>query len=208
MRRRARTGTHSLVPSVNLLSPWMFEALATRRLRQRFAIGAGVLVLLLGASWAVQHLRISQAERLLTIEHAETSRLTAQTDELAPVRTYVATVGHQQTMVQEAMANEVHLSRVLTGLRDATPRSAEVESMAVTLTPPAAASDSASDPAAASASDPAASSTGSLCPGPDPFNTKIVVGCLTLTGSADSRATVCDFVVRNRHDLNFVEPIF
>lgn len=192
-----RNVPHSPVPSVNLLSPWVFERLATRRLRQRFTAAAGVIVLLLGAAWAVQTLRIGQAKQVLTVEQAETARLTAKTNQLAPVRTYVAAVGQQKVVVQEAMADEVYFSRVLTGLRSATPRTAEVESIAVTLRPPA----SAPAPDAAAAAPPA-----SPCPGPDPFNTKVVIGCMTLTGTADSRASVGDFVVRLGQDGLFVEP--
>ena len=46
----------------------------------------------------------------------------------------------------------------------------------------------------------------SPCPGPDPFNTRVVVGCVELTGSAASRAIVGDFVIRLGNDALFVEP--
>ena len=194
MKRPARTTAHSAVPVVNLLSPWVFESLATRRLRRRFAVAAVALALLVGAGWAVQHLRIGQAEEVLRVEKQETTRLTAQTNELAPVRTYVATVGQQKVVVQEAMADEVYLSRVLTGLRNATPAGAAVETMSVTLTPPPA----EGAPQVAAAASP--------CPGPDPFNTRVVVGCVTLSGTAGSRASVGDFVVQLGADKLFVEP--
>lgn len=195
MKRPTRTVPHSPVPAVNLLSPWVFEAIATRRLRQRFLAGAAVLALLIGAGWGVQHLRIGQAQQVLTVEQAETTRLTAETNELAPVRTYVATVGQQKGVVQQAMANEVYLSRVLTGLKNATPGTASVETVTITLSPPPAAGDPA-----------AAVQVASPCPGPDPFNTLVVIGCVTLSGSADSRASVGDFVVQLGNDRLFVEP--
>ncbi len=187
---------HSPVASVNLLSPWVFEAIATRRLRKRFTVVAAVLALVVGAGWGVQHLRTGQAEQVLAVEQSRTTQLTAQTDELAPVRTYVSTVAQQKVLVQGAMANEVLLSRVLTGLRDATPSGAHVETTGVTLSPP---------PAAGSAQATAATSA-SACPGPDPFHTRVVVGCITLSGTADSRATVGDFVVNLGDDRLFVEP--
>jgi Tfp pilus assembly protein PilN len=195
----ARSGghdRHNPVPSVNLLSPWVFEAIATRRLRRRFTVAAAVLALAVGAGWGVQHLRIGQAEQVLAVEQATTTRLTAQTNELAPVRTYVATVGQQKVLVQGAMADEVLLSRVLTGLRQATPSGAHVETTDITLTPPA-------DPGSAQA---AAATAPSACPGPDPFHTRTVVGCITVSGTADSRATVGDFVVNLGDDKLFVEP--
>jgi hypothetical protein len=187
---------HSPVPSVNLLSPWVFEAIATRRLRKRFTVAAAVLVLAVGAGWGVQHLRTGQAQQVLSVEQAETTRLTAQTNELAPVRTYVATVGQQKVLVQGAMGNEVLLSRVLTGLHNDTPAGARVETTGITLAPPPPATDA--QPAAVAAVSP--------CPGPDPFNTRVVIGCVTLSGTADSRATVGDFVVNLGHDKLFVEP--
>jgi hypothetical protein len=46
----------------------------------------------------------------------------------------------------------------------------------------------------------------SPCPGPDPFNTRVVVGCVELSGTATSRAIVGDFVIRLGKDPMFVEP--
>ena len=187
---------HSLVPAVNLLSPWVFEAIAIRRLRKRFTVAAAVLVLATGAGWGIQYLRTGHAEQVLTIEQTETERLTAETEKLAPVRTYVATVGQQKVLVQNAMATEVRLSRVLTGLLDATPSGAHVETTGITLLPPAPVGGAQA----------AAVPQISPCPGPDPFNTRVVVGCITLSGTADSRATVGAFVVRLGSDALFVEP--
>lgn len=216
MGRRTRHPAHTPVPTVNLLSPWVFEAMATRRLRRRFVVAGCALVLLLGAGWSVQHLRVGQAEQVLTVEQAETARLTAQTQELAPVRAFVAAVDQQKVTVQEAMRNEVYLSRVLSGLDDATPGGARVESVAVTVTPPAETTGAtgATDPAAtgesstdtAAAPAPSTAPTVSPCPGPDPFNTRVVVGCITLSGSADSRATVGKLVINLGGDKLFVEP--
>ncbi len=210
MRRATRNVAHTPVPTVNLLSPWAFEALATRLLRQRFAAAAGALVLLVGAGWAVQHLRIGQAEQVLTVEQAETTRLTAQTQELAPVRAYVATLDQQKLTVAQAMQSELYVSRVLTGLEDAAPRGTQVETLAVTIAPPvvapvvapvAATTEGAEDVPA-----PPPPPVVSPCPGPDPFNTRVVVGCITLSGAADSRALVGDLVVNLGDDPLFVEP--
>ena len=42
---------------------------------------------------------------------------------------------------------------------------------------------------------PAAAPTVSPCPGPDPFNTKPVIGCITLSGTAMTRAQVGELVI-------------
>lgn len=213
MRRPARQAAHPVVPTVNLLSPWVFDALQTRRLRRRFAVGAALLALLVGAGWAVQELRIRQAEQVLTVEQAETARLTAEANELAPVRVYVATVEGQKATVSQTMANEVLASRVLAALRAATPAGATVESVAVTVSPPppppaepAPAPDGSTEGAEAPPPAPVAPPVESPCPGPDPFNTRTVVGCVTLSGTADSRATVGSLVIRLGGERLFVEP--
>lgn len=197
MKRLSRSVPHSPVPTVNLLSPWVFEALAVRRLRLRFTAAAGVVVLLVGVAWGIQHLRAGHAERVLTIEQAETARLTAAAAELAPVRTFVVTVDQQKALVSTTMEREVYVSRVLSGLTASTPPGAEFETVAVTIAPPLTPEEEAAA---------AAAGTGSACPGPDPFNTRVVVGCVLLTGSADSRASVGDLVVNLGNDALFVEP--
>jgi hypothetical protein len=175
-------------------------------------VGAALLALLIGAGWAVQELRIRQAEQVLTVEQAETARLTAEANELAPVRVYVATVEGQKATVSQTMANEVLTSRVLAALRTATPAGATVESVAVTVSPPppppappAPAPDGSTDGEAPPPA-PVAPPVESPCPGPDPFNTRTVVGCVTLSGTADSRATVGSLVIRLGGERLFVEP--
>jgi Tfp pilus assembly protein PilN len=190
-----------VLPSVNILSPWVFERMAISRLRRRFALAGFVLVLLIATGWAVQGLRVDQAEKVLAVEQAETTRLTAETSELTPVRTFIATVGQQQLTVQANMAAEIYFSRVLEELQNATPFAATVNTVSVALDPNAAAVALGSAPAGADAVP-----TTSPCPGPDPFNTKLVIGCITLSGSAGSRADVGEFVINLGGEELFVEP--
>jgi Tfp pilus assembly protein PilN len=182
------------LPSVNLLSESAFVRLAARRLRHRFVAGGVAMVLLVGGAWAFQHVRVEEARKLVAVEQAETTRLTGQTQVLAPVRTYVNGVAVQQRTVQTAMANEVYVSDVLDGIRDATPPGAQLTTVAVTITPTTGA-DGAPVAGAVSA-----------CPGPDPFNTRTVIGCITLSGTAGSRAEVGDMVIALGDSHLFVEP--
>lgn len=184
------------LPSVNLLSPSAFERMATRRLRQRFVAAGVVLVLVVVGAWAVQHLRVDEAEQMLAVEKAETGRLTAETQALAPVRAYVTGVAAQKVTVQEAMAREIYFSEVLEGLEDSTPSGASLLSLGITL-----ALDSAVPGA-----EPSTAPAVSPCPGPDPFNTRTVVGCVTLSGTAASRAEVGELVISLGKDKLFVEP--
>jgi hypothetical protein len=185
-------------PSVNLLSDSAFARLAARRLRHRFGAGAVAMVLLVAGAWGFQHVRVEDTRKLVAVEEAETTRLTGQTQVLAPVRTFVNGVVVQQLTVQTAMAGEVYLSDVLDGIRDATPLGAQLVTVAVTVTPTIG-PDGA--PVAA-----AAAGAVSACPGPDPFNTRTVIGCVTLSGTAASRAEVGEMVVALGDSPVFVEP--
>jgi hypothetical protein len=182
------------MPSVNLLSQSEFDRMAARRLRGRFIAGALALFVAVGAATGVQHMRVREAEKLVAVEQAETGRLTAQTQVLAPVKAFVNGVAVQERTVQGAMADEVFFSDVLGGIRDATPPGAVLATVAITLAPP-------TDPAA-----PADPATASACPGPDPFNTRVVVGCVQLAGTAGSRAEVGDMVIALGDSGLFVEP--
>ncbi|MDI6911846.1 PilN domain-containing protein [Nocardioides sp.] len=182
------------LPSVNLLSESAFARLAVRRLRQRFVAGGVVMLLLVGGAWAFQHLRVEETRKLVAVEQAETTRLTGQTQVLAPVRTFVNGVAVQQRTVESAMGSEVYISDVLDGVRDATPPGAQLTTVAVTIA------------ATAAVGGAAVAGAVSACPGPDPFNTRTVVGCVTLSGTAGSRAEVGDMVIALGASHLFVEP--
>jgi hypothetical protein len=190
-----------VLPSVNILSPWVFERMAISRLRRRFAVAGVVLMLLVVAGWAVQGLRIDQAEKVLAVEEAETARLTVETRTLTPVKTFVATIGQQQLSVQNNMAAEIYFSRVLEEFQNATPFAATVESVSITLDPNAGSVALGTAPEVGEAIP-----VESPCPGPDPFNTKLVIGCITLSGSAASRADVGELVINLGNEELFVEP--
>lgn len=218
VRRNGRPAEQAPLPSVNLLSPSALERLATRRLRRRFVAAAATLVVLVAAGWGVQHLRVGEAEQLLTVEQAETARLTEETRALLPVRTFVTGVQQQVSTVSDTMAREIYFSEVLDGLEDAAPSRVRLDSVTVTLAPPPApqapaAESTDADAGATSdsgeAATPAPSTTApevSPCPGPDPFQTRTVVGCVTLSGTAGSRADVGDLVIQLGDDPLFVEP--
>ena len=197
-RPSARRQSHPRVPAVNLLSPWALEAIAVRRLRRRFLAAGVVLLLVLAAGWTVQQLRVDQARQLLAVQQAEAGRLSQETQKLAPVQDFVAAVEQRKVLVSEAMATEIYFSQVMDGLRAASPLGANIESVSVTVAPPV-------DPAQASG-EAGAAGIASPCPGPDPFNTRTVVGCVTLSGTAASRADVGLLVVRLGDDDLFVEP--
>jgi len=184
------------LPTVNLLSQSAFDRLTVRALRQRFAAGAAVLALVVGAGWGIQHVRVGEAQKMVEVEQAQTTRLSAETQALAPVRSFVSGVGAQVQTVQTAMSQEIYFSEVLDGIRAASPAGAQLQALSVTL----ASTDGTTTTTTSG------TAGGSACPGPDPFDTKTVVGCVTLSGTAASRAEVGQLVVNLGDSDLFVEP--
>lgn len=198
MKRGGGSHPRPGLPTVNLLSQSEFDRMAVRRLRKRFVAGGVALLILVGAGWFLQHQRVSDAEKLVAVEQAETNRLSAQTQTLVTIKTYVTGVAAQEQTVQTTMAREIYFSKVLEGIRTASPSGTSLQSIAVTLAPDAgAAAPAAGAPAAAGAS---------ICPGPDPFKTQTIIGCVTLSGTAASRAEVGELVTNLGSMGLFVEP--
>jgi hypothetical protein len=202
MKRRGG-GSHPRpgLPRVNLLSQSEFDRLAARRLRKRFVAAAAVLLVLIGAGWFVQHSRVNDAEKLVAVEQAETSRLSSQAQTLTVIKAFVTGVGAQAQTVANTMAREIYFSKVLAGIRAASPSGTNLQSIAVTLAP-----DAVGTGASAPADTAPATAGASVCPGPDPFQTETVVGCVTLSGSAVSRTEVGELVTRLGDMGLFVEP--
>ena len=194
MRREAAHPRPAL-PLVNLLSPASLDLIAVRRLRRRFLWGGLAVAMLVAGLWATQHLRVGEAEKVVAIEQAETARLNSESRALIPVRAYVAGVEAQKATVQSAMEREIYVSEVLDGIRDSSPAGATLDVLSVTLAPA---------PVTQEGTEPVDAVT--PCPGPDPFNTKTVVACVTLSGTAVNRADVGRFVIALGAVDIFVEP--
>ncbi|WP_372727813.1 hypothetical protein [Nocardioides sp.] len=214
-RRRTReTEAIAGEASVNLLSDWVLEHLRVRRLRRRLVVAVVALVTLVGLGTITQHLRLYEAHQDLRGEQAVAAGLAQQIEGLAPVRTYVEAVAAQDRTVRETMFGEISFSRVVAGLREATPAGAAIDTMSVTLPPrtpgsvPASAAGAAAGAAGGAAGSEKNPSRGlqATCPGPDPFATKPIVGCLNLSGTAVDRETVGRLVVALGRAGLFVEP--
>jgi hypothetical protein len=142
----------------------------------------------------VQHQRVNDAVKLVTVERAETARLSDQAKELTAIKTFVAGVDGQKATVATTMAQEIYFSQVLSGLRASSPIGTSMQSISVTLAPAAAAGATTG------------TTDAGVCPGPDPFRTETIVGCVTLSGTAVSRAEVGDLVTNLGSSDLFVEP--
>lgn len=190
--------------SVNLLSPWVFEELRVHQLRRRFLLGVVVLLVAVALAWGALRFNLHRAHADLRGEEAVGAGLTRELRELAPVRTYVNSVERRVVTVKGATYDDVAFSNVLTALDAATPEGATIGTISVELAAAETSDDDSAGPA--SDKDPARGLVGDTCPGPDPFGTRVVVGCVTIEGTADSRDAVSGLVIALGADKLFVEP--
>lgn len=217
--RGTRTRVTGALPTVNLLPASVFEAMAVRRLRRRFVLALVALVAVTAAVWGLLGVRIADAEDQEEEAMARAAVLTAEVAELAPVRDFTDAVARQEATVTATMASEVLMSQVLAGLSAATPEGVSVESLGITLDPATvaavlAAAEAAEEGAAEATPDAAAPGGGAsgqgtadlACAGPDPFGTNPLVACVTLSGTAASRAAVGQLVIELGSAELFVEP--
>lgn len=191
---RGRGATTST--AVNLLSPWVLEELKVHHLRRKFVGGALALLLVLGAIGGALQVRLGNVQDALAEQEAASSALQAQINELADVKVYVGNVALRATDVEEVMSTDVDLSDVLAKLLLALPEGkASFDTLAIHLNN----EELSTDPSSAGSED-------TVCPGPDPFGTTEVVGCVELTGVAQSRADVSTLVQTLADSKLFVEP--
>lgn len=191
---------------VDLLSPWVHDRLRARRLTERYGLGLLALVLLLAAGWTYQRVALAQAEADLRGEEAAATTLQQQIADLGPVQQYVDGVDRRARTVQELMLSDVAFSEVLAALAEATPGGASIDSLSVDLPTPAAVAGLVDAQGRVTDVDPSRGLLGAACPGPDPFATLVVVGCLTISGTAADRSTVGRLVEELDRSKEFVEP--
>ncbi|WP_340537196.1 PilN domain-containing protein [Nocardioides sp. GXZ039] len=178
-RRRATP----ISASVNLLSPWVFEEMRVRNLRQRFIVAGIVVLVILAATWGLMRFTLANAKDDLRKDEAAAVELQRQINELGDVKVYVGNVTIRGKDVAEMMAYEVSVSKALDALAASLPNGAKYTSVKITLPEnPLLLPPNGSD------------ATGPVCPGPDPFDTLDSVGCIEVTGEAKSRADVADMI--------------
>jgi Tfp pilus assembly protein PilN len=187
------TGEQPFVPgpaSVNLLPPEIREIAAVQVLKRRLVI-IGIAVLAAGAGvFATQQGAIMAADSDRDAVVAQHEHLQAQKEDLAPVAQYYAQVTKHQNSIQDAMAHEVLFSSIVDTLQSLAPDGVAVETVSLSA-------DTDSD------NQTTAASSATACPGPDPFNSGGIVGCVTITGSALSRDDVGALVTALNGNADF-----
>jgi Tfp pilus assembly protein PilN len=191
-----RRGSVATSSAVNLLSPWVLEELRVRRLRRRFVVAGVALLLVVAAAWSVLRLDLARAEEDLQADESVGGSLAAQIDTLGEVKLYVGNVLVRSVTVERIMERQIGYAAVLGGLDRALPPGATLTAVSVALPP---------NPETLPPGSPAAPAP-ALCPGPDPFGSVEVVGCVTISGSAASRADVSELVTSLGGSDLFIEP--
>lgn len=175
------------LPSINVLPPAVTEREHVERVRRTFAVAAVVAVAAVAGGFVLQSGAISSANDELAAEEARTAQLSGQAAELAPVKTYYVTVEANEATIQQTMSREVLLSDVVDRLYATAPPTVDLGTVeiAVSTTPVL--------PDAAVPVDPTAGAT-AACPSPDPYVAAgESAGCVTITGTAASRAALGDW---------------
>jgi len=193
LTRKKTPKPFTTVPAmVNLLSPEVQQVVALRRLRHRFIVAALILVTAMAVVFFGQEGYINKANDALTAAQDKQAALAAQQKALTPIGTYYAGVEAAQTSIMQTMSKEALNADTLKRLRAAAPAAVTLNN--INLTVDTTATSTGAAPAAA----------GFDCPTPDPFDASAAVGCITLVGTADTRATVGEFLTRLNADDRFV----
>ncbi len=179
--------------AVNLLSPWVLDELRVVGLRKRFIAGGIALVLALALIWTGLTLRLHQSEDEVSGEEQVANALSRQISDLSDVRGYIDTVNNRAITAAAMVDAQAQMARAMETLAAALPRRARFDTLTLVL--------ATEEPAAAENA-----TTEAPCPGPDPFGATTVIGCVQLSGTADSRADVSKFVQDLAASPLFVEP--
>jgi len=183
----SRTGVPGpRLPQVNLLSPDTLQHLAVRQVKRRLVAAGLAGALLVAGGWGVQSWRLSSAKSDLTAEQALTPPLEGQLAELDPVARFVAGLEARKQTASRAMAAEVLFSEALIDMNKRLPKGVQLRTMSVTLSPTAA--------------------SAVQCARPDPFKPAVIIGCVTISGTAPSRDAVGEFVESLKSAKIYADP--
>ena len=128
-----KSGGTSALAAVNLLSPWVLEELAVRRLRMRFLAAGIALVVLVAGAYGVLWMHLDNTREELRGDDAVAAGLNKQIKDMNDVQTYVGDVTVRGKAVATAMGGEVAFSGVFVELRQAMPGGADLTGLTVTL---------------------------------------------------------------------------
>ena len=181
------------LPQVNLLPTKVVNAIALGKLRRR-SIGAMIVILIgLATVWVLQIPAITQAQLGVDSATEKNAQLAMRVKALAPIEQMVTQLKRQQTLVTTTMASQPKASDVVSHL--------------------AAAAATAGKPAISFVTTniayqglPAPGGTLNPCPNPDPFGSRITIGCITFSANATNHQQISQFLTALEADRWFVGP--
>lgn len=176
------------LPRVNLLPSGFRDALLAKRMR-RWLVYAGVAIAALGAVvWLAQGQAISQAQGAVDRADAESATLQAKQAQLAPVSDLFSQISRQKQFVQDTLAAQPEAAQVIRHLLRA---GGEVQFTTVSVTYRGI---------------PAPGDPPNECPNPNPFDSKLSIGCLEFSATTNDRTQVSALLLALEADPFFIGP--
>lgn len=177
------------LPSVDLLPPSVRTAVRVSKVRRALL---GILALILAVSalaWFLQSASIDAAEASLASAEADNASLQKQVGSYGAIKQLNDQITAQEKLVRTALAADPQAADVIARVKAAAGPGVTLDQLAVTYN---------------GIPDPAQVAVGQQhlfpCPDPAPFTSKIAVGCISITGSTQSRDEISAFLTRAEAD--------
>jgi len=170
---------------INLLPPELIERQRARRQTTIVAIVGFVVILLLGAFYVLQQLKLSDLDEKLAQQRATNADLAAQVNDLKRFDELIAQIRDREELLVTLLENEVRWSGVLRDLSLVIPSTAWLEGLDAAVRDPLVTNV---DTGAIGAVDPN------------------IVGAITFTGKADRHPTVAEWLTALEKIRGFLNP--
>ncbi len=186
LRRSSRTETAATprftpsLPQADLLSEYVHDTVRATSAKRKIIIVAVGIISLNALIWFGQAPLINAARSGLTASEVSMTEYNEQVNALAPIRDLYGEIIAQKKTVNRTLSSEVLTSTLLRTVADAAPQHG------VTLT--AVNVGVTGIPGTSEGTDV------SGCPNPDPFQATTTIGCVTINGTAPSRADAAAFL--------------
>lgn len=177
------------LPRVDLFPPSVRETTALRRTRTVLLVLLGVVALLGATIWVLQGSAIGQAEARLADAQAENSRMQAQIDLLAPITVLFDEIANQRALVETTLAAQPRAAAVNDRLIAAGGPGVDFSFITVEYQPI-----------------PVAGEAPNLCPNPNPFDSRVAIGCLSFSATATNPDQVSALLLALEADPFFIGP--
>lgn len=163
------------VPSKGLLPKSLVAKREVRKFTVRTGIIGFVIVAVAATGWGAVASSAAAAASDQAQQEQQNGALQSSITQMRVTDQQVRGLNTQRQNIAVALQNDVIYSAVISDVRAAAPRGVVIDSIKPAL--------------------------GTVCPGPDPFNAKPAIGCLSISGAAPSVSAVSSYV-QNLLDLS------